>query len=359
MKRYFGMFRGNGVALGAKEPRIRAYWAMLTLLGLSLFVAACATIQVLPNMSSHDRGVKIPHEIHTDMACADCHQPGEKTMGYPNHGICENCHEIDVDNPDEQKCGLCHTNTDYEIKPRTTRPFSDEIRFDHAPHAAKEVACNACHLDPEKQLLPDGKLMPFCMDCHAKQDAKFSECQACHTRVSKETRPETRNGVRIAHDSPAIWEQVHGGEWRKDEAYCAMCHKDQEFCSECHRKTEPKNHTAAWRSKTHGMRAEWDRRTCAVCHEEDMCMQCHEHTQPSNHRGSWGGPRSRHCQTCHFPPERTDNCTTCHERIEHEMAPVSPHKIGNYPVPCGQCHPGVPGRAPHMTNSTVRCQFCH
>ncbi len=369
MKWQFGPLGSDAEVTNTEEARaglavrglrlVRRHRPLAAVILLSVFVAACATVKTVTTHPGHDRGVNIPHEPHTqDTACTDCHEIKAEGPAYPNHGTCETCHEIDVDKPDPKKCGMCHTNADYEIKPRP-KTLSEEIKFDHAPHVAKEVPCKSCHIDPDKQFLPSGQLMPFCVDCHTKQGGKLTECQTCHKEISKNTRPTTRHGARIAHDSPDIWQQIHGREFQKDKAYCGMCHTDEQFCSDCHRVTKPKSHTAVWRDDTHGQRATWDRRQCAVCHEEDMCQRCHENTEPSSHRGSWEGRNGRHCQACHFPPTRAQNCTVCHEDIDHEKAPVSPHKLGQYPTPCSSCHPGTPGRPPHFDNSSVRCISCH
>jgi hypothetical protein len=67
----------------------------------------------------------------------------------------------------------------------------------------------------------------------------------------------------------------------------------------------------------------------------------------------------RHCANCHFPPTDT-GCVVCHESIDHASALPSPHRFNIYPANCRICHPGGrPNQAPHPTNSTVNCQFCH
>jgi hypothetical protein len=336
------------------------WWRMAGVSALVLFVAACATVSTVTRRGSHDRGVNIPHPEHAeDLECIDCHVPNETGFDWPDHEVCGMCHDIDLDNIVEEDCAVCHTNEDFEITPRPKSIHAD-IGFKHAPHVDNEVACTICHADPEKQFLPDGKLKPFCMDCHQKTDEKLLECSVCHTTISKATAPSFRGAVPIPHDKPAIWKKIHGREWRKDEAYCGLCHDDQIFCNDCHRLTEPDSHTVTWRQRTHGIRAEWDRAKCAVCHEEDSCLQCHQNSEPRSHRGLWGGSTNRHCQSCHFPPEQ-NNCTVCHEEIDHQdTAMQSPHTLGLFPAPCSSCHrTGRPGSAPHTVNGTIACQQCH
>jgi hypothetical protein len=142
-------------------------------------------------------------------------------------------------------------------------------------------------------------------------------------------------------------------------AYCSLCHDEQESCESCHTQNPPKDHTLAWRRKTHGLEATWDRASCAVCHEEDSCLKCHRNSTPSSHRAGWGSPLNRHCVNCHYPAEQS-GCTVCHETIEHEDAMRSPHNLGIFPPNCNLCHPGgLPHQAPHLLNSTVHCVVCH
>jgi hypothetical protein len=207
-------------------------------------------------------------------------------------------------------------------------------------------------------MLPKGHVMTFCINCHATVRPELTECSVCHAELSKDIRPKYRGNVRIAHDAPQIWETIHGQESKIDPAYCGICHDKEASCEECHRKNPPKNHTVAWRRKSHGLRATWDRDKCAVCHEEDFCIKCHQNTKPSSHRVGWDAPAYRHCLACHYPP-RDAGCTTCHEEVEHRSAPHSPHDAG-FPPNCRTCHPGGdPYHAPHPLNSTVRCAVCH
>ncbi len=307
-----------------------------------------------------DRGIKFSHALHGEqgMGCTDCHAPEGRAATMPNHDNCGTCHEINMDEPDEKACAMCHTDPGFEIKPRVTF-LREEVKFSHEAHAAKEVDCSVCHPNPDQKVLPTSALKAFCMDCHGKTEPKLNECSVCHSEISKDTIPQFRGKTRILHDAPAIWENVHGQESRVNPAYCALCHDSQDSCQDCHSKNAPKSHTVAFKRHTHGMKATFNRESCAACHEEDSCRQCHKDTAPRSHRGTWGGAVNSHCVQCHFPPEET-NCTVCHEEIEHRSAMPSPHGLGIYPPRCGVCHPGgVPYRAPHALNTTVRCSVCH
>lgn len=341
--------------------RSRLFWVVFAI-GASLIVGACVTV-TRPKTAKVDRGVRVNHAIHAEqnLDCATCHEPQEGgVMSFPTHDTCSVCHEINVDEPTVEQCGKCHTNENYEIDP-WQKLLNAELKWSHDPHVAKEIDCAVCHtkMDMAPAGLPAGSRKPACMDCHGKTDPKLNECSVCHSEVNADVVPKFRGAQRIQHDAPAIWAHLHGEESKVDPKYCALCHTEKAFCDDCHTTHPPDNHTVAWRRKTHGLEASWDRTSCSVCHEEDSCLKCHRNTEPASHRPQWGPPNNQHCVSCHYPPTQT-NCTVCHESIEHQTAMPSPHRLMIYPARCNACHPGgLPNRAPHPMNSTVRCDFCH
>ncbi len=334
------------------------YW--LTLILMSVLLGACATIGTLFNhRSERDRGLRFPHEIHEaeGLECDICHaldEHGRPEM--PNHDLCGMCHEIDEDNPTDA-CAQCHVRPDQSIIALSPL-LSDEIIFSHQQHADKGVECAACHGDSGGHILAGENSMTWCMDCHQKTNPELNECGVCHSVLSVEVRPTMRRGAPIAHDNPLLWEKVHGRESRRDLEFCLICHDHESSCEDCHRRNPPSSHNIAWRQRSHGIRAAWDRQNCSVCHEEDSCSRCHQKTAPISHRAGWGPPFNRHCVSCHYPPSST-GCATCHENIEHRRALPSPHNFGLYGE-CRLCHPGgAPYRAPHIMNTGIRCVICH
>jgi hypothetical protein len=329
-------------------------------LGFVLLVGACVTL-TRPRSAKVDRGIRVNHALHAEkgLECSSCHEPAEEgRYAIASHDVCSVCHEINIEEPEPEKCALCHTRDNYEIDP-LERLLGGDLNFAHPPHVDKEVACSVCHGNPDTGILAGVSKKPFCMDCHGKTDQKLNECSVCHRETSKDTVPLFRAGVRIHHDEPALWTRLHGSESKVNPNYCSLCHDMPESCDTCHQTHAPANHTISWRRKTHGLEASWDRNACSVCHEEDSCMQCHTSTKPDSHRGAWSSPINQHCTSCHFPPTKT-NCVVCHENIDHKTAMPSPHRALIYPPQCALCHPGgLPTRAPHVTNSTVSCRFCH
>lgn len=335
------------------------------LLALSVIAGACLTIGRMAERKD-DRGFKFDHALHFEQGLEDCSTCHDMTvasetppLSMPAHELCGVCHEIPEDPAeDPAKCTFCHTSPENAVAP-WQRLLSEEVKFSHEPHLTAEVACAECHSDPDKGRLPDGPAMAFCMDCHARKDPKLNECSVCHSEISKDVRPTMRDGKRLPHDVPQVWENIHGRESLVNPAYCAMCHEAPQDCDACHSVTPPKDHTLAWRRKTHGIRAQWDRNSCATCHEEDACVRCHSETTPVSHKAAWGSPVNRHCVSCHFPASKNE-CTVCHESIDHPRALPSPHNLGIFPANCALCHPGgQPFRAPHALNSTVHCVVCH
>jgi hypothetical protein len=117
---------------------------------------------------------------------------------------------------------------------------------------------------------------------------------------------------------------THGPASRIDERECLQCHSDRTACINCHQDTQPRNHTAAWVHRTHGLEARWNRDACATCHREDSCVQCHRSTPPSTHVPGFGGAGQSvngHCNSCHFPLADT-SCFTCH-KVSHSQGQFS------------------------------------
>lgn len=338
--------------------RRKPLWAILG------FILWCVLIAVQSVDSARDdRGIEFSHTLHVEtheLRCDDCHGFEANERILPNHNLCGVCHEIDEQAEDSRSCRLCHTRDDYSVDP-LPRSFTSEVKFEHSPHLADEIDCSICHPNPQKRRLAQTPAMPLCMDCHEEHGDSLTACAVCHREITDTTLPTHRGSLRIAHDSPQVWERTHGREYAVDPEYCARCHVNEvESCETCHRQEAPTSHTASWRRRTHGLHASWNRNECAVCHEEDSCLKCHSNTRPASHRrAGWDSPRDRHCVSCHFPAER-NNCTVCHETVEHSGTPSSPHNRGVFPSNCTQCHPGGnPFRAPHPVNNTVRCGVCH
>lgn len=326
---------------------------------MAVLLGACATLGIISKGSVNNRGQNFVHKTHENegLDCDTCHEQDDNGWpGMPDHEVCSACHDIDQDKPDES-CTRCHTRPDHSVD-SLVKKIGEEVIFTHKAHIDGEVECITCHDDVNRRALSAPNTMKWCMDCHAKNKPELNECSTCHTQLKKDEKPTQRKGAPIAHDNMQLWEKVHGRESQEDMEFCLICHDQETSCEECHQRKAPEGHNLAWRRKSHGVRAAWDRQNCAVCHEEETCDRCHKKTEPENHRGAWGFPVNRHCISCHFPPDKSE-CAMCHEDISHSAALPSPHNLGWFGN-CKLCHPGgVPYRAPHIMNTSVPCLVCH
>lgn len=114
-----------------------------------------------------------------------------------------------------------------------------------------------------------------------------------------------------SHDTS--WLRRHGPASKARMTDCLECHKDKVSCIQCHQEVVPRNHTATWIKKGHGLEARWDRSSCLACHKEDSCTECHRNTPPSSHRSGWS---SKHCTGCHKPLQDS-TCFVCHKSTPH------------------------------------------
>ncbi len=347
----------------------------LVLASFCSVLAACTVLREKPERPRAN-GLVMNHPVHVaqGMDCSDCHTfDGGSEAVVAGHPTCAICHEIPEQQPTAESCGLCHTRDDFSVNSRLTW-LSDELKFDHAVHLTAQVSCMECHTNLDRGGGRTQLTMDFCMRCHETSGdghtgikgsgmtpAEFSanDCAVCHSEIDLETRPTTRDGRRIAHDSMDVWMTVHGSESRVDPQYCTICHTNQEDCQTCHRVMKPDNHTPAWTRRIHGLQARFDRQSCAACHEEESCAQCHATTAPASHRGAFRRGMSTHCVQCHFPAR--DDCAICHDEAPHFSAPPSPHH-GDFSMPpdCNRCHPGtIVGEVPHLVNLSTDCTTCH
>lgn len=355
-----------------RSARVTA--VLVGLVAFSVLAGSCMTARELSRndkKAALDRGYIFSHAVHVEAGmddCTVCHDPaaGNPTaLSTPGHDLCSVCHEIPESNMvapedplEQEKCTFCHTRPDYSVSPWKSS-LSDEVKWQHAAHITAEISCATCHTELDTRSIATMPSKAFCMDCHQQSGPEMNACAVCHSTITMDSIPQFRNGERVAHDSPEIWKKLHGREARVDAAYCAMCHESQNRCDDCHSVMQPDDHTLAFKNRTHGHIASWDRNSCAACHDESFCVKCHQESTPASHHAGWAEPRNTHCVNCHMPAERT-GCVVCHENIEHESARPSPHSVGIFPPNCAECHPGgLPHQAPHLLNSTVHCVVCH
>lgn len=277
----------------------------------TVFVAATVGLAA----AGPDR-ILIPHATHADagVACADCHAAAADSRRaddrlLPDMDVCANCHDV----ADEAGCATCHTNVDEAGS--TTRAAYPAQKFSHAAHAARGLACDACHGDPAAE--PRLPAKRDCRACHATADGG-ADCRLCHDD-GLELRPDTHG---------ALWAGRHGAAARTDEAACALCHT-QGDCQQCHVGDDlrPRVHPLDFEFG-HAMRARNREQECATCHgEPEFCSSCHveRNVLPDSHsRAGWvrlpdGGRHAvdgvfelESCIACHDDGRGAPTCAACH-----------------------------------------------
>lgn len=297
--------------------------------------------------------------------CNTCHAYNEDlTPQWPKMAKCLACHIKNFDTNNPESCLLCHTRPGTKIKVKHNIPKKyKDLKFTHKTHLENKVECNQCHENIEKSneitpgLIPD--MFGNCVPCHKNRGDGKLACDVCHKYIKKNRMPLYHEDRWVKHED-ARWIQRHGSEFYYNQDYCKRCHNDLDWCVNCHQEQKPKNHNNAWRRKTHGFAASWERRKCGVCHQEDFCERCHTSTKPLSHTASWGGgnTKNRHCLNCHLPVS-SSLCAVCHPSPAHPSANDSPHPE-QYPHPCTICHP-IGSAPPHDDSRAigVECVVCH
>lgn len=231
---------------------------------------------------------------------------------------CDTCHKTDKSAPLPQlvkdACEDCHDDgaPAWKLPARSRRLH---IRFPHAAHT-DSLECNDCHKATIEETQPAGRPLltrAQCDACHRENDVEVSSarCKACHGDDRRRQPPA---------DHAAGWLEKHGSEsrWRvfgRHGKDCRLCHR-ADACTTCHKTSKPRSHTGLWRTRTHGISAEFDRDSCKTCHNAGACIRCHRTTAPLNHKGAWRathglaaeGRSNEHCAVCHTPAW----CASCH-----------------------------------------------
>jgi len=330
-------------------------------------ISLVATVFLTMPGGCKDSEIHFSHAKHRERGLKDCNICHSYTdtlePTWPKMAKCLTCHMKNFDASNPQSCLLCHTKPGMKITVKHNIPKKyRDLKFTHKVHLKNNIACTQCHAGIETSdtitpdLIPD--MFGTCIPCHKEQGEERIVCDVCHKHVKKNQMPLYHEDRWVNHDDPS-WVTKHGNEFYYNQDYCKRCHSDNYWCINCHQDQKPRNHNNAWRRKTHGFAASWERKKCSICHQEDFCVRCHESTTPLSHNASWGGvnTRNRHCLNCHFPIS-TVNCTVCHPAPRHPSAMDSPHPpfAGN----CSGCHPvGMAGEPPHPKPMGIACTVCH
>ncbi len=332
----------------------------------------CTLCHYLPNNETHVRKdtrlsplVKFDHKLHEEkgISCEQCHPVSDSSKIVANEMLpsmqtCTTCHtERHV--MEASDCSGCHIKGYEKIEPMSHTTGWKSTHGEGLSRKVIDSDCRTCHT-PE--------LKNSCTDCHHRKQfavGKKGYCDACHVKGFAETRPK---------DHTPFWDSNHGKglTQARIDTYCTLCHTPQSNndCLDCHRKEKPKSHTIAWRIHSHGSRAQIDRESCSVCHNQSECISCHTTNEPFSHTALWGSPNDRHCINCHMEGgnfasgEVGSNCTFCHQSSRVWAEHTSLQKPGHHvTTDCTNCHSTASFIGPRIRHpynpDTASCKSCH
>ena len=259
-------------------------WVLIALVVITLGFAAPSPIifpdQQLPVRFSHAR------HLAKKIECDFCHDAAPKSTRssdnlIPSREVCETCHPANKEHP-ELSIGADLA--------RVVMP-APNLKFDHAVHVGKGVACTRCHVALDRIDVATRNQLPtmsLCLQCHDSNKRVPlhgpSRCATCHvTRPDNTIETDLPTGQLIP--SGALRGDAHTLEFRthhssvaaNDEKYCANCHR-QDFCLACHNGVvKPMDFHGNDYLSRHAIDARKDSPRCDGCHRaQSFCLGCHE-----------------------------------------------------------------------------------
>jgi hypothetical protein len=332
-------------------------------LAVTLFFAASPSEvifppQQLPLTFSHAR------HLAKKIECDFCHDKATSSRRasdnlLPSEEVCATCHPIDRGHPERDDrhamgCARCHPGFTVGAEVARVAVPAPNLKFDHAAHALKGVACTRCHTAMERVELATRRqlpTMPLCLGCHDSRRAPLhapSRCATCH-QMRPDGTVETQYPSGTLVPSGTLRGDAHTLAFRtdhaavavSDEKYCANCHR-QDFCLACHNGVlKPLDFHGNDYVSRHAIDARKDLPRCDGCHRaQTFCLGCHERLgvvdprtgadgafvplgaqrfhppgwsdpvaagQPNHHK--WQAERNlKQCVACH----RQETCLECH-----------------------------------------------
>jgi hypothetical protein len=317
---------------------------------------------------SRIRTVKFSHRFHITEAgvteCATCHAAATTSKFTTdnlaaNHDACVTCHDEQVNDTEQTKCGYCHINPS---NIQAAAAVKRDLIFSHEAHTAlKGVECQTCHVGVdqiENVTAANFPSMTTCNTCHNDKKAT-NTCEACHTNfvtllpVDHERSDFSRNH----RDMTRLGALSTDCQTCHSETFCQQCHLNPELKSYTYGRqrdllTEPSHKTSTKDSPkqsllqnvhelnfrfTHGIDARSRESECQTCHSvQTFCAECHSaggnitqlKFKPSSHRvpgfttlgrGSGGGLHAEEarrdmesCVACHDAEGKDPTCMACH-----------------------------------------------
>ena len=305
---------------------------------------------------------------HTALQCAQCHTNNNYSF---TNAACANCHLTDYNgttNPNHvsaafpQDCSLCHTTVNW-----TGATFNHANTGFALTGAHATVQCAQCHVNDNYSLTSAA-----CINCHLTdfngatnpphKTAGFpQDCTLCHTSANwtSATFNHATTGFTLVG--------LHATQ------QCAACHVNNNYnltsavCWNCHQTdyngTNNPPHQAAGFAQD-----------CTVCHGSaalNWTSATFNHTTTGFALA--GAHTSLQCAQCHVNNNyslTSAACINCH-LADYNGTTNPPHKSGNFPQDCTQCHTNVTnwsgatfnhastGFALVGVHATQQCATCH
>jgi hypothetical protein len=263
---------------------------------------------------NHDKTAFALSGKHIKTECKLCH---EGLMYKQASKECFACHKKDDKHVATlgQKCGDCHTASDW--KAPLFKHDSTKFQLRNA-HANVKVKCLACHKDVKSYR--DTSML--CVSCHKKDDKhegqSGTKCETCHSDKNWKVERFDHNRARFALTG------------RHPLVECKKCHLTVKFrdakpeCISCHLKDD--KHKAAFGA------------LCETCHNARAWPLWNFDHDTRTHYRLTGLHLKVACASCHIKPAPvgklaavlTSNCNSCHRGND-------PHD-GKFGPRCELCH---------------------
>ena len=161
-----------------------------------LVVFTLAAYGIYTTQQAPAQPIQFPHKTHiaVGVQCLYCHPTAERgpSAGLPATAKCWACHQQIAKTKSSPllKPLVESVQTGVPVKWVPVAQVPDFVQFNHRPHIAAGVNCEACHGDLSKMTVyenPQVFNMGFCLKCHRQKTlenpelrTKLLDCGTCH-----------------------------------------------------------------------------------------------------------------------------------------------------------------------------------
>lgn len=168
------------------------------------------------------------HDLHAGalgIACAFCHGSATRSAhaGMPSAETCMTCHSQVWAGASVLQPLLTSLALDQPIRWTSVHRLPGYVRFDHAAHVSKGLACGTCHGDTAgmtKTVRAHTLSMGWCLDCHREPQRYVTPQQAAMiTGLARRNRSPGAEGDQVEA------RQGLYAELRRHLTDCSTCHR--------------------------------------------------------------------------------------------------------------------------------------